>query len=181
MYVCVICNSWFASKEELSAHKSRKECRKFLIKRAEEKKAIRLQCDAERKARLEGVPIPTEPKEETKVTVKEKVVKEVKPIIKEANITKEIENKVESEDETFEEVINTETSNDIIEDNTSDIKKNITDEDEKATFDVVAFKAFLVKECNIKVQKISRMGEENLVRIYAEFLPAFMEAVDKLK
>ena len=159
MFICISCNSWFDSIESLNQHRARKECAKIVIERAEAKKVVRAQQDAERKAKLEG-PLVDE------VKVKEPIIDAPVKVNKEVEVADvandEIEIKVESA-----EVDITTTSEEV-------------DEDiEVAVVDTEAFKQYLVAECDVKIQKISRLGEEKLLVNYAKFLPTFKESLIK--
>lgn len=147
MFVCVTCSSWHSTREALKIHKSKKECLQVVKDRADEKKKLRALADAERKAKLSGSSDPVKNTEPKKVTEPKKEA---------SVVTDEIETKVDSA-----EVETTTTSEEVNED--------------ASVFDADGFKKYLVDECDVKIQKISRMKEEKLKGTYEEFLPSFLE------
>lgn len=152
VYVCTTCSSWFDTTEELKVHKKKKECLKVVQERMAKKKSLRAQQDAERKAKISGTPGVVAKKEPTEDA---KVITTTAP-------KEEIETKVDSADaeitSTSEEVTNEDNS--------------------EPAFDTNGFKDYLVENCDIKVQKVSRMKEGKLKETFEEFLPAFLELAD---
>lgn len=155
-YVCVTCSSWFETMDKLKAHKKNKECLSVITARAAEKKILRAKQDAERKEKLSGAEVPQD---------------KVEPTIVKEDVKVDIINNTENE------VVTTQTDDEIsIED-----AENVGKEESTIEFSeehVEAFKSFLVDECDVKVQKVSRAKFEKLKEGFGEFIPAFLEKLD---
>lgn len=145
MLICSACNSWFKNFTELRNHKKRKECVEMVLNRSKEKKRIRAEQDKARRG---------------KVTINDNIIKKVKSK----------NNKIELDQPkiSISKIINAEA--DIKEEIVNDTNSEINE----SKFDIVGFRKYLVDECNIKIQKVSRAGEKKLKENFEEHLETFL-------